>query len=84
MYDKEKGVYPEGSYLIGKDLPIGGYILTAKNREEKGSVTLYKNYKSFTNEENEFLWHTFSDDYHLSLNEEKIFMIVENANIQKI
>lgn len=30
MYDKEKGIYPAGGYLVGRDLPLGGYIFKAK------------------------------------------------------
>lgn len=30
MYDKEKGIYPSGGYLVGRDLPLGGYVFTAK------------------------------------------------------
>ena len=34
MYDKEKGIYPQGQYLTGRDLPLGGYILTPKRRKD--------------------------------------------------
>ena len=38
MYDKEKGIYPSGGYLVGRDLPLGGYVFTAKNGQ-KGFFT---------------------------------------------
>ena len=39
MYDKEKGIYPSGGYLVGRDLPLGGYVFTAKNGQ-KGCVKI--------------------------------------------
>ena len=71
MYDKEKGIYPSGGYLVGRDLPLGGYVFTAKNGQ-KGCVTLYKTYEYF------------EEDYHLSLMEDGNYLLVENATIQKI
>ena len=26
MYDKAKGILPPGQYLVGRDIPVGGYI----------------------------------------------------------
>ena len=66
MYDKEKGIYPSGGYLVGRDLPLGGYVFTAKNGQ-KGCVTLYKSYKDFKEEEMELTYEYFEEDYHLSL-----------------
>lgn len=83
MYDKEKGIYPAGGYLVGRDLPLGGYIFKAKTGQ-RGCVPLYKNYKDFKNEEDELMYQYFEDDFHLSLMEENNFLNVENATIQKI
>ena len=43
MYDKEKGIYPQGQYLTGRDLPLGGYILTPKEGKT-GNLMIYKSY----------------------------------------
>lgn len=32
MYDK-KGGYPSGHYLVGRDIPLGVYVLTARDRK---------------------------------------------------
>lgn len=83
MYDKEKGIYPSGAYLVGRDLPLGGYIFTAKS-QVKGTITLYQSYANYKKEENEIMYQIFEDDFHLSLMEENNYLIVENADIQKI
>lgn len=83
MYDREKGIYPAGQYLVGRDIPLGGYILTARNGKT-ASVTLYPSYTKYKNEEDELMWVNFQDDFHISLMEEKNFLVVEDADIQKI
>lgn len=83
MYDKEKGIYPSGQYLVGRDIPLGGYIFTAKSGE-KACVTLYPSYVKFKKEEDEITYQYFSDDFHLALMEENTYLVVENADIQKI
>lgn len=83
MYDKERGIYPPGGYLVGRDLPLGGYIFTAKP-QTKGFVTLYQSYANYKKEENEIMYQSFEDDFHLSLMEENNYLLVENADIQKI
>jgi hypothetical protein len=84
MFDKEKGIYPAGEYLVGRDLPLGSYLFTAKTSEQKACVTLYPNYYKCRKEEDEIVYQYFNDDYHLSLMEENTFLVVENANIHKI
>lgn len=42
MYDKEKGIYPSGGYLVGRDLPLGGYVFTAKKRSKRLRYSLQK------------------------------------------
>ena len=69
MYDKEKGIYPSGAYVVGRDLPLGGYIFTAKS-QAKGTITLYQSYANYKKEENEIMYQIFEDDFHLSLMEE--------------
>lgn len=83
MYDKEKGIYPAGSYLVGRDLPLGGYIFKAKSGKS-GCVTLFANYSDFRNEENELMYQYFDEDIHMSLMEEGNFLQVEDATMQKI
>lgn len=83
MYDKEKGIYPQGQYLTGRDLPLGGYILVPKDGKT-GRLIIYQSYDDFINEEDEIRWDDFDDDYHISITKENIFISVENAMIRKI
>lgn len=83
MYDKEKGIYPAGQYLVGRDIPLGGYILTARN-EKTGYVQLYPSYAKYKKEEDAITYQDFTEDYHISLMEENTFLVIENADIQKI
>ena len=83
MYDKEKGIYPQGQYLIGRDLPLGGYILTPKEGKT-GNLMIYKSYDDFINEGDEIRWDTFDEEFHISIMKEDIYISVENATIQKI
>lgn len=63
MYVRQrKGIYPSGGYLVGRDLPLGGYVLLQKR--SKGCVTLYKSYKDFKEEEMELTYEYFEEDYH--------------------
>ena len=83
MYDKEKGIYPQGQYLTGRDLPLGGYILIPKDGTT-GHLMIYRSYDDFINEEDEIRWDTFDEEYHISITKENIYISVENATIQKI
>ena len=85
MYDEEKGVYPSGEYLVGEDIPLGKYILKQRETNQKGEIHIYKDYQSYLkNPDNEIIFKTFTDDYHLSLRTEGNLLIIENADIQKI
>lgn len=42
MYDKEKGVYPQGQYLTGRDLPLGGYLEERERASSKGGTKKFK------------------------------------------
>lgn len=83
MYDKEKGIYPQGYYLVGRDIPLGGYLVTAK-AERTGSVELYAKYSDFKEDENSIIYENFTDDFFISLLEENTYLVVSNADIQKI
>lgn len=82
MYDVQKGIYPPGDYLVGEDIEIGKYLLTA-NSGMTGQVSIYETYQKF--KEDEMLgYHSFEDDFHLSLREKGMFIVVEAANIKKL
>lgn len=82
MYDKEKGIYPQGQYLTGRDLPIGGYLL--KNHEGKmGEFIVYDSYDDFKNEE-ESRWETFDEEYHISIMKENEYISIQNADIYRL
>ena len=82
MYDKEKGIYPSGSYVTGRTLPLGQYVLTAKNGKD-GSVSIYENYLEFK-DDNAFLSEDFSEDYFLSVVEAGNYVVISNADVQKV
>ena len=82
MFDKENGIFPAGQYLVGRDIPLGGYVLSTIDDQLNSTYSLYKNYKDFKNEENEISYISFKGDFHISLMEENTFMEVENAIIQ--
>lgn len=85
MYDKEKGVYPSGEYLVGEDIPLGKYLLKQREGSASGEIHLYKDYQSYLkNPDNELIFKTFKGDYHLSLRTEGNLLVVENADMQKI
>lgn len=84
MFDKEKGIYPAGQYLVGRDIPLGGYILTSKG-ENTAYVSLYPSYEKFKKDEDSYVWYeSFKDDFHISLMEENTFLHVEYADIQRL
>ena len=83
MYDKEKGIYPPGHYVVGKDIPKGSYYLTAK-KDEIGCVELYAKYSDYKEDENSVIFENFSDDFFLSLNENNGYLIVTRADIKKV
>lgn len=82
MYDKDKGIYPPGTYLVGEDIPIGTYLLKSK-QDLSGGVSIYESYQRY--KEDEMLsYNSFIDDYHLSLRETGIFIEIQNADMQQI
>lgn len=84
MFDREKGIYPSGQYLVGRDIPLGGYILTTRE-EETGYVQLYQTYAKFKKDEDDCIFYeSFKGDYHISLMEEDNYLIVQGADIQRL
>lgn len=83
-YNFQKGVYPAGQYVAGRDLSAGGYILTPTSKNQEGQVTIYKSYTDFVNEEMELSWYKFSDIYHLVVTNDNYLIVIENAYITKI
>lgn len=82
MFDKDKGVYPAGQYLVGEDIPMGKYLLKAEE-EKFGDVSIYENYQKFKEDEM-IMYQGFETEYHLSLRENGLFIVVSNATINKI
>ena len=82
MYDKEKGIYPSGEYLVGDDIETGKYLLTSRG-QFGGTVTFYENYQNYLKDENLKVIE-FDEEYHLSLRENGMFIVVEYADMKKI
>ena len=83
MYDRKKGIFPPGAYVVGEDIETGSYLLTVQDGEREGQVSYYENYSSYRKEElNKF--QDFKKEYHLSLREKGMVIEVEGADIKKI
>lgn len=82
-YYKDKKLYSAGQYLVGRDIPLGGYVLTSKD-EKIAYIKLYPNYEKYKKDDDTIICHDFTGDYHISLMEENTYLVVENADIQKI
>ena len=72
----------EGNYVVGKDIPLGGYILKPKNNYN-AYVRLYPSYNKFKKDEDEILYESFEGNYHITLIEDRTVLKVENADIYK-
>lgn len=81
MYDKEKGIYPSGSYLVGEDIDVGKYLLTSRNNV--GAISIYESYADYKKDEM-ISYNSFDGDYHLSLRDSGVFIVVDNADIKKL
>lgn len=79
LYNKEKGIYPAGRYMVGEDIEVGSYILVSKSKEE-GEIYLYKN----STEKNKVIDDYFEGAYYIALKEKGNLLIVKSAHIQKI
>lgn len=84
MYDKEKGIYPPGVYVVGDDIEIGKYLLKAKKGEYMDPmIAFYETYSAYRKEEINQL-ERFDDDYYLSLRENGMVIAVRDADMKKI
>ena len=82
MYDKDKGVYPQGQYIVGDDIPLGSYLFTSID-DKQGDIRLFSSYKKFEAQE-ESVWETFIGDYHMPLRKEGVYLVIENATMRKL
>lgn len=82
MYNKDKGLYPAGQYIVGEDIENGKYLV--KSREKLlGTISLYESYKAFLKDDI-VSYNSFSGDYHLLLKEPGMMIVVENADLQRL
>ena len=82
MYDVDKGIYPEGQYVVGEDIPVGKYLLRSKENFN-GMVTVYRSYQKYKEDE-PLSFNSFNGDYYLALRENSLFVVIECADIKKI
>lgn len=82
MYDKEHGIYPAGTYLIGDDIETGKYLLTSRENLIAG-VSIYESYSKYKKDE-PLSYNSFQGDYHLSLREDGLFISVDNADMKRL
>lgn len=82
MYDKEKGIYPQGHYVAGQDLPLGSYLLTPIDGEQ-GDLKVYKSYEDFLNKD-QIIWELFNSEYFVRIMSENSYVVVTGASIQRV
>lgn len=82
MYDKQHGIFPPGTYLVGEDIPIGTYILESRGNLT-GYISIYESYGNYKKSDM-ISYNSFIGDYHLSLREKGIFIDVQNADIERL
>lgn len=84
MYDREKGIYPPGIYVVGEDIEIGKYILNAKRGDGKDPfIAFYENYSKYRKDETS-QYERFDDDYYISLRENGMVISVRDADIKRL
>lgn len=82
MYNKEKGIFPAGQYLVGEDIEIGKYLLTCQ-KDKIAGVSIYENYSKYKKDEM-ISYQSFDTDFYLSLRENGLFVVIDKADMQKI
>lgn len=82
MYDKEKGIYPAGVYVVGEDIEMGKYLLVGKKGKDP-MVTFYENYSKYRKEEINQM-ERFEDEYYLSLRENGMVIAIRDADIKRL
>lgn len=82
MYDKENGIYPAGTYLVGEDIAIGKYLLVSRGNSVAG-LSIYETYAKYKKDEL-LSYNSFQGDYYLALRENGLFIEVDNADIRRI
>lgn len=75
-------LYP-GNYLVGRDIPLGGYILSS-HKNKTGYIRLYPNITKYKKDEDEIIFESFEGNYHVSLTDNNTYLVVKNADICKI
>ena len=73
----------QGNYLVGRDIALGSYILSA-HKNKTAYITLYPSMKKFREEEDEIILESFEGKYHISLTDNNTYLVVENADICKV
>ncbi len=83
MYDFEKGIFPQGEYTIGKDIPCGRYILKP-HEDNLGSIIIYQSRLSYQTRDDEIDLQTFESDFYINFDVNGEFIIIEKASMHKI
>lgn len=82
MYDEKKGVYPSGQYLVGEDIETGRYLVNSRE-DFTGTIAIYESYSEYKKDEM-LSFYSFKGDYHLSLRENGVFLVLEYADMQRL
>lgn len=82
VYDKERGIYPAGEYTIGEDIPTGRYLFKSRDKEY-GYLEVCSSYQQYL-EHDHISYEGFKGDYFATIRENGQFIIVKNADFQKM
>lgn len=83
VYDKERGIFPAGEYVVGEDIPVGRYLFKARDKKQNGNICIYESYQKYVG--HDYLSSIFFDgDYFSTLRENGLFVVVQYADFQKM
>lgn len=82
MFDREKGLFPPGVYIVGEDLEQGRYLFEAE-RDMMASVSIFTSYESYLDQDST-IYNSFEEDYHLVLKKDGMVLEAQNCKIKKL
>ena len=83
VYDKERGIYPSGEYVVGEDIQTGRYLFKSRDKKSSGSIQIYSSYYEYL-EHNYLSSEYFDGDYFATIRQDGQFIVVKNADFQKM
>lgn len=78
---QQKNYMGPGMYTVGEDIPPGKYLLICE-KNCTGTITIYKSYNDYINE-NIFLYQNFENSYYIQLRNIGFFIELDGASINR-